>query len=114
MKNVLILIALVIGASFDTIGWVAGVAMSALLMVLWHEFENLPATGRTLVSMQERVNNLQDECVRLEKENSFLALRLESIEDYVDRQKDPIFYQLLDDGDGHGLYELEKSRGFLK
>lgn len=55
--------------------------------------------------------DLKDENENLRAEIDALKDQLLDISNQIERIKDPEYYALLDAGDGHGLYELEKSRG---
>ncbi|ELZ1138935.1 hypothetical protein SP292_004894 [Escherichia coli] len=92
---------------------VLSVAVIALLISLWHEFNRFPATGSTLVELIEKVSDLENENEELREKINLMEEDLLSLTDYIDRLKDPEYYSLLDAGDGYGLHELEKSRGEL-
>ncbi|TKU47640.1 hypothetical protein FDX11_11305 [Citrobacter sp. wls714] len=54
---------------------------------------------------------LKDENEELSEQINLLRDEMQEMSNTLERLKDPEFYALLDAGDGHGLYELEKSRG---
>ncbi|WP_338933523.1 hypothetical protein [Escherichia coli] len=86
------------------------VAVLALIVAIWHEINRFPATGKSLLSLQQEVRELRDENERLASEVDSLKDELLEISNQIDRIKDPEYYALLDAGDGVGLYEIEKSR----
>ncbi len=53
---------------------------------------------------------LKDENKELSERLSFLGDEMQELSNTLERLKDPEYHALLDAGDGHGLYELEKSR----
>ena len=90
------------------------VAMIALFVALWHEFNRFPATGKSIIALQEKVESLEVENERLSSELGFLQTQMSRIEEHLDRLKDPEYHALLDEGDGFGLYWLEKQRENIK
>jgi uncharacterized protein YoxC len=92
---------------------VLSVAVIALLISLWHEFNRFPATGATLRELAEKISSLEQENEELRQKVDSMSDDLDLLSNSVDRLKDPEYYSLLDAGDGHGLFELEKSRGEL-
>lgn len=53
---------------------------------------------------------LRDENEEFLEQISLLRDEMQEMTNTLERLKDPEYYALLDAGDGHGLYELEKSR----
>lgn len=86
------------------------VAVLALVVAAWHEINRFPATNKSLLQLQAEVAELKDENKELSEQLSFLRDEMQEMSNTLERLKDPEFYALLDAGDGHGLYELEKSR----
>lgn len=87
------------------------VAVVALIIAVWHEINRFPATGHSILAMQEEIENLKDQNESLSSDIEQLKDEILELSNQFDRIKDPEYYALLDAGDGHGLYELEKSRG---
>ncbi|HCR3446973.1 hypothetical protein [Citrobacter werkmanii] len=87
------------------------IAAIALFIGIWHEINRFPAAGKSILSLQQEVMDLKDENENLRAEIDALKDELLDISNQIERIKDPEYYALLDAGDGHGLYELEKSRG---
>lgn len=86
------------------------VAVIALIIAVWHEINRFPATGNSMLAMQNEIDNLKDQNESLVSDIEQLKDEMLELSNQLDRLKDPEFYALLDAGDGHGLYELEKSR----
>jgi peptidoglycan hydrolase CwlO-like protein len=91
--------------------WLIWVSLVALFIGLWHEINRFPATGESILKLQERLDEL-------ESENRDLRGKVESLDDDVlslsneiDKIKDPAYHQALEDGDGLALYEMDKIRG---
>lgn len=87
------------------------IAVLALAIAIWHEINRFPATNKSLLRLQAEMSELKDENKELSEEISLLREEMKDMSNTLERLKDPEFYALLDAGDGHGLYELEKSRG---
>lgn len=87
------------------------IAVLALAVAVWHEINRFPATNKSLLQLQDAVAQLRDENKELSEQISFLRDEMQEMSNALERLKDPEYYALLDTGDGHGLYELEKSRG---
>ncbi|MFB4819554.1 hypothetical protein ACE3K0_12430 [Enterobacter hormaechei subsp. xiangfangensis] len=87
------------------------IAILALAIAIWHEINRFPATNKSLLRLQAEVAELKDENKDLSDQISFLKEEIQDMSHTLEQLKDPEFYALLDAGDGHGLYELEKSRG---
>lgn len=86
------------------------IAAMALAIAIWHEINRFPATNKSLLQLQEEMAELKDENKELSEQISQLREEMQDISNTLERLKDPQLYALLDAGDGHGLYELEKSR----
>ncbi|HEE9786229.1 TPA: hypothetical protein R8F93_000221 [Enterobacter soli] len=87
------------------------IAVIALAIAIWHEINRFPVTNKSLLQMQKEMAELKDENKELSEQISLLREEMQDMSNTLERLKDPEFYSLLDAGDGHGLYELEKSRG---
>ncbi|MEP8942127.1 hypothetical protein [Enterobacter ludwigii] len=87
------------------------IAVMALAIAIWHEINRFPATNKSLLQLQAEMAELNDENRELSEQISQLREEMQDMSNTLERLKDPQFYALLDAGDGHGLYELEKSRG---
>lgn len=87
------------------------IAVLALAIAIWHEINRFPATNKSLLRLQAEMAELKDENKELSEQISLLREEMKDMSNTLERLKDPEFYALLDAGDGHGLYELEKSRG---
>lgn len=87
------------------------IAVLALAIAIWHEINRFPATNKSLLRLQAEMAELKDENKELSEQISLLREEMNDMSNTLERLKDPEFYALLDAGDGHGLYELEKSRG---
>lgn len=83
----------------------------ALAIAVWHEINRFPATNKSLLQLQAEMAELKDENEELSEQINLLRDEMQEMSNTLERLKDPEFYALLDAGDGHGLYELEKSRG---
>jgi len=86
------------------------IAVLALVVAAWHEINGFPATNKSLLQLQAEVAELKDENKELSERLSFLGDEMQELSNTLERLKDPEYHALLDAGDGHGLYELEKSR----
>ncbi|EKM0665574.1 hypothetical protein RBA25_000932 [Cronobacter turicensis] len=86
-------------------------AVIALIIAGWHEIKRFPASGKSIIAIQNEIDNLknQNECLVSDIEQ--LKDEMSELSNQLNRIKDPEYYALLDAGDGHGLYKLEKSRG---
>lgn len=89
------------------------IAGLALIIAIWHEINRFPATSRSIIALQQEVEELKFENNRLSSELDTLKDEVLEISNLIDRIKDPEYYSLLDAGDGEGLYELDKSRGLV-
>ncbi|EGT0622067.1 MULTISPECIES: hypothetical protein [Citrobacter freundii complex] len=87
------------------------IAVLALAIAIWHEINRFPATNKSLLRLQAEMAELKDENKELSEQISLLREEMKDMSNTLERLKDPEFYALLDAGDGHGLYELEKSCG---
>ncbi|UNM05000.1 hypothetical protein H4O05_09960 [Citrobacter freundii] len=87
------------------------IAVMALTIAVWHEINRFPATNKSLLQLQAEMAYLKDENKELSEQINLLRDEMQEMSNTLERLKDPEFYALLDAGDGHGLYELEKSRG---
>ncbi|EPH3362847.1 hypothetical protein PCE38_004845 [Citrobacter freundii] len=87
------------------------IAAIALFIGIWHEINRFPATGKSILSLQQEVMELKDENENLRSEIDALKDELSDISNQIERIKDPEYYALLDAGDGDGLYALDKLRG---
>ncbi|MDM2814470.1 MULTISPECIES: hypothetical protein [Citrobacter] len=87
------------------------IAVMALAIAVWHEINRFPATNKSLLQLQAEMAELKDENEELSEQINLLRDEMQEMSNTLERLKDPEFYALLDAGDGHGLYELEKSRG---
>ncbi|EPL6802871.1 hypothetical protein WJI42_001186 [Klebsiella aerogenes] len=86
------------------------IAVMALAIAIWHEINRFPATNKSLLQLQAEMAELKDENKELSEQINQLREEMQDMSNILERLKDPQFYELLDAGDGHGLYELEKSR----
>lgn len=87
------------------------IAVMALAIAVWHEINRFPATNKSLLQLQAEMAEIKDENEELSEQINLLRDEMQEMSNTLERLKDPEFYALLDAGDGHGLYELEKSRG---
>lgn len=87
------------------------IAVLALFIGIWHEINRFPATGKSIIFLQEELIALKDENESLRTEIDALKDELLDISNQIARIKDPEYYALLDAGDGDGLYSLDKLRG---
>lgn len=87
------------------------IAAIALFIGIWHEINRFPATGKSILFLQQDVMDLKDENENLRSEIDSLKDELLDISNQIARIKDPEYYALLDAGDGDGLYALDKLRG---
>ncbi len=87
------------------------IAVMALAIAIWHEINRFPAINKSLLQLQAEMAELKDENKELSEQISLLREEMQDMSNTLARLKDPQFYSLFDAGDGHGLYELEKSRG---
>ncbi|HBE6752502.1 TPA: hypothetical protein KML76_002967 [Escherichia coli] len=86
------------------------IAVMALAIAIWHEINRFPATNKSLLQLQAEMAELKDENKELSEQISQLREEMQDMSNILERLKDPKFYALLDAGDVHSLYELEKSR----
>lgn len=63
------------GGEMSTI-WVA---MIALFVALWHEFNRFPATGKSILALQSKMEELEFENDRLSREIEALKSQIEVI-----------------------------------
>ncbi|KMV33922.1 hypothetical protein [Franconibacter pulveris] len=87
------------------------VAVIALIIAVWHEINRFPATGKSIIAMQNEIDNLKNQNESLTSDIEQLKDEMLELSNQLNRMKDPEYCALLDASDGHGLYELEKSRG---
>ena len=86
------------------------IAVLALAIAVWHDLNRFPATNKSLLLLQAEVAELRDENAELSEQIGFLRDEMQEMSNTLERLKDPEYYALLDAGDGHGLYDLKKSR----
>ncbi|CAM6553027.1 hypothetical protein [Enterobacter hormaechei] len=86
------------------------IAVMALAIAIWHEINRFPATNKSLLQLQAEMAELKDENKELSEQISQLREEMQDMSNILERLKDPQFYALLYADEGHGLYELEKSR----
>lgn len=91
--------------------WLIWVSLGALFIGVWHETNRFPATGNSILKLQERLDELESENRDLRKKVESLDDEVLSLSNEIDKIKDPAYYQVLEDGDGHALYEMDKARG---
>jgi predicted RNase H-like nuclease (RuvC/YqgF family) len=91
--------------------WLIWVSLGALLIGVWHEINRFPATGESILKLQERLDELESGNRDLREKVESLDDEVLSLSNEIDRIKDPAYHQALEDGDGHALYEMDKARG---
>lgn len=91
--------------------WLIWVSLGALFIGVWHEINRFPATGESILKLQERLDELESENRDLREKVENLDDEVLSLSNEIDKIKDPAYHQALEDGDGHALYEMDKARG---
>ncbi|MCL2908794.1 hypothetical protein [Shewanella aquimarina] len=92
----------------DLLIWVS---LGALFIGVWHEINRFPATGKSIVKLQERLDELESENLDLREKVENLGDEVLSLSNEIGKIKDPTYHQALEDGDDHALYEMDKARG---
>lgn len=91
--------------------WLIWVSVSALIIGVWHELNRFPATGNSLLKLQESIDDLQSENEDLKQRLSVLEDDYQQVAEQLDRIRDPEYWRAIDEKDGQTLYELDKQRG---
>lgn len=91
--------------------WLTWVSLGALFIGVWHEINRFPATGDSILKLQERLDELESENHDLRKIVESLDDEVLSLSNEIGKIKDPAYHQAIEDGDGHALYEMDKARG---
>lgn len=91
--------------------WLIWVSLGALFIGLWHETKRFPATRDSILKLQERLDELESENRDLREKVESLDSEVLSLSNEIDKNNDPAYYQAIEDGGGHALYEMDKARG---
>ena len=69
--------------------WLIWVSLGALFIGVWHEINGFPATGNSILKLQERLNELESENKDLWEKVESLNSEVLSLSNEIDRIKDP-------------------------
>lgn len=69
--------------------WLIWVSLGALFIGVWHEINRFPATGNSILKLQERLNELESENKDLWEKVESLNSEVLSLSNEIDRIKDP-------------------------
>ncbi|GAA5442658.1 hypothetical protein Misp06_00832 [Microbulbifer sp. NBRC 101763] len=91
--------------------WLVWVSCGAIFIGIWHEINRFPAVNKSFIALEERIESLEFDNRDLMRRVDSLENEVLSLSTEIDKIKDPIYHQAIEDGDGGALYNMDKERG---